>query len=121
MSSEREAELLRIIAGLKTEAAFNFQQYQDLGAATHQADLLSEARFDRLCKDMDRMTEQRDALRAELAQAKPKRASTLPAPRHGPCNYPYWRIIEKPTETAAEFVARHMATPSVLISAGGEE
>lgn len=108
MTAERESELLRIIAELKAEAAFNFQQYQDLGAATHQADLLSEARFDRLCKDMDRMTEHRDALRAELAQAKlympARRGSLMPPPvAIGPCAWEKWGMI---VETDEEFSER---------------
>ena len=60
------------------------------------------ADFDRLCKDFDAHDAELKriiaGLRAELAQAKiymPARsAEAMPKTENGPCNYPYWRILE---------------------------
>ena len=63
---------------------------------------IKDDKFDQLCKDFD----EHDAelkriiagLRAELTQAKiymPARsAEAMPKTENGPCNYPYWRILE---------------------------
>lgn len=58
--------------------------------------------FGRLCKDFDAHDAELKriiaGLRAELAQAKiymPARsAEAMPKTENGPCNYPYWRILE---------------------------